>query len=320
MGVFRNENALHAFSGIPSNSENALTGCQSPERRDITQGVSWLIHRGFRQEGAVGKAGIAQQPAEGRSSDHSFANMFMAVEFRSSRGLGVVAMPNPYGLKADGSLNLLHGFGVALFTDDVISGDVNVTGIQAHGNRSAGTKRLDKFRDLLQRTAEGKLGSGGILNQNPEVGALPGQTIDGLLNRLCGQPQALIAGQALPASRVQDQKLRSQSQGALYLATKSGNGVGPHTLCLRAHVDQVAGMNRHGADVVLLAQFLEPGRIGRLHRTGLPHTRTGGEDLEGVGAAFDGAGNGCVHTAGRGEVNADTLLCNCHLFSITAMV
>ena len=175
-----------------------------------------------------------QQSAERLSADRAFADMLMPVQLRPKRSLRVVAVPYHNRVKADSLADQKHRFDVAVWRDDVVARDVDVAGIQANADRRARLQTLDQLGNLLELRAQRELRAGGVLNEDLERLALPGDAVDGPLNRLRSQAQAFIAGQSLPASRMKNEVLSAERERALHLAAKCRNGVGADGLGLAA--------------------------------------------------------------------------------------
>jgi len=276
------------------------------EGGDVAGLVAGVVDGSFGDEGAVGESRIVQQAAEGRCADGSFADVLMAVELGTECGLGIVAVPDLDGVEADGCANLLHGVGIASLGDDVVSGDVDVAGVEADGDGGVGAEAFHQLGDLLQLATEGELRSGGVLDEDVEVGTGEVDTGDGTLDGLCGQVQALVSGKALPTAGMEDEELRAKGQGALDLSAKGCDGVGAHGLRLAADVDEIAGVDGNGANAELGAQLAHLERVGWLDCGGPPHAWAGGEDLEGVGTDLDCAIDRRPSAAGGAEMDADT--------------
>jgi len=128
-----------------------------------------------------------------------------------------------------------------------------------------------------------------VFDEDVEVGSGEVDSGNGALDGLRGQAQAFVAGEPLPTAGMEDEELRAQGQRALDLAAKGSDGVGAHGFGLATDVDEITGVDGHGADVELGAQLAHLFCVGGFDRRGAPHARAGGEDLEGVGANLDGA-------------------------------
>ncbi len=194
---------------------------------------------------------------------------------------------------------------------------MDVAGVEADGDGGAGSEALDEFGYLLELAAEGELGAGGVFDEDFEVVVLPGEAVDGALDGLGGEAEAFVAGEALPASGMEDEVLGAEGEGALDLSSKSQNGVGADGFGLAAEVDEIAGVDGDGADVVQGAELAHPGGVFGFDRGGAPHAGAGGEDLEGVGAGFDGAVDGGPAASGGAEMDADSLLLRGHCSRLT---
>lgn len=81
------------MSGMRVRSEIDFLRHKSLERLDVSAIVAGFVDRRFGDEGGMGQAQIIQQDAEGLAADHSLADMLVAVQLRTTSGLGIVAMP-----------------------------------------------------------------------------------------------------------------------------------------------------------------------------------------------------------------------------------
>ena len=183
--------------------------------------------------------------------------------------------------------------------DDVVSGYVKVAGVEADGYGSAaGLEGGDQLGDLFEFAAERELGAGGVFDQDAEVRGLaevePG---DGVFDGLLGELEAFVAGEAFPAAGMEDEVFGAECEGSLDLAAEGSGGVEADGFGLAAEVDEVAGVDGDGADVVFGSEFAHLCGVFRFDGGGLPLTGARGEDLEGVCAGFDGSIDCCPTTA-----------------------
>ena len=160
---------------------------------DIPAVVAGLIDGGFSDEGDMSEAWMVEQNAEWFDPDGTFSNVLMAVELRSSRSLGVVAMDDFHMVQSNGRIEMLQGLLDALFADEVIAGDVGVAGINAGGNGDDATEAADDFGDLLEATSEREFGTGGILDEDGQTRSREVETLGGSRNGSGGLQQARFA-------------------------------------------------------------------------------------------------------------------------------
>ena len=92
--------------------------------------------------------------------------------------------------------------------------------VQTDGDGRVGMQALHQLGDLLQLAAERELCAGGVFDQDAEVGAREVDSGNRALDGLSRQTQALLTGQPLPASGMENEELRMKGQRALHLAAK----------------------------------------------------------------------------------------------------
>ncbi len=71
----------------------------------------------------------------GSIPDIPLADMLVPVQLRSSRRLGIVAVPHPHRIEAHRRAGLLHRLLIALGRHDVVAGNMRVARVQAHAHR-----------------------------------------------------------------------------------------------------------------------------------------------------------------------------------------
>src|ERR1035438_362828 len=107
--------------------------------------VAGLVHRGFGNEGGVGKALVVEQPPEGLNAYRSLADRFVPVELGAAFGFGVVAVPNAHRIEAHRGAGLPHRLRVAFGGDQIVAGHVGVASIQAHAHRRGRSQPLHQL-------------------------------------------------------------------------------------------------------------------------------------------------------------------------------
>lgn len=116
--------------------------------------IAWLIDRSFGDKGAVAEAGVVQQTAKRLGADRALADVFVPVQLRSARSFGIVAVPDAHRCKAHRRLDLRNSRFIALGRNNVISGNMGVTGIEADAHWRCCLQTLHQFRYLLEAAAE----------------------------------------------------------------------------------------------------------------------------------------------------------------------
>src|SRR5260370_11678679 len=94
------------------------------------------------------RARIIQQPAKWLEADLPLADVLMAIELRSARGFGVVAVPDGDVLQAHGGVKLRQRLVQTCFADDVIAGDVGIAGINASTHKNKITPTFPQIPNL----------------------------------------------------------------------------------------------------------------------------------------------------------------------------
>lgn len=218
------------------------------------------------------------------------------------------AVPKPFG-------DLLHGVFVAFGRDEVVAGDVGVTGIQAYVDGGASVEEVDEVGDLVEGAAHGEFGAGGVFDEDAEwkiwVRSGAGEAVDGALDVFGGVLEGFGAGEALPGAGVQDEEVGTEGEGAFDFAAEGHGGVVADGLRLGAEIDEVGGVDGERGDVVLGAEGAHLFGVFGGDGGGAPGAGRGREDLEAVGTAIDGALDGGPSAAGGGEVDADALVGRC---------
>ena len=121
--------------------------------------------------------------------------------------------------------------------------------------------------------------------------------------------QALFATAAAKRSRMQDEKVRSQRQGAFHLSAKGGDGFAVEQGVAAGEIHQIIRMDRQQLQVVALAQAAHLLALRERKFVGLPLPRAGGENLKCIAAQPVGPfGRVLDPTCGR-SMNADPARC-----------
>ena len=197
---------------------------------------------------------VVEQTAERLEPDTSLPDVLMAVEFRTARGFSVVAMPEVDILEADGAVKSVKRFGVSGVTNNVISGDVGMTGIDAGSARHEVAQEVQQLGDLFEVGAERELRSGGVLDQNAQLSGFEVKALGPLLDGECDAPQAFFAAGAAELSRMKDEIVSPKCQGAFDLAAKARNGLRMEFGIASRQVHQIVRMDGQRLQAVPDAQ------------------------------------------------------------------
>ena len=251
-----------------------------------------------------------QHTSKGSRADRAFTDVLMPVKLRAHCRLGIIAVPHAHCIEADRPAHQLHRLRIPFLRHDVVSSNVQMACIEAHRDRRTLPQTLDKLGDLFELRAKRKLRSCRVLHQDAKRrSASEVDALGRLDDRLSGQPETFFTRQAFPASGMQHQVFRSQRKRPLHLAAKALDGHRPHSLSLRAQIDQVTCVDRNGTHVMLRAHLAHLRSVRRLDRVHAPHPRARGEELEGVGAGLHRALDRRPASACGPHVYPDALLC-----------
>src|SRR5438309_422714 len=165
---------------------------------------------------------------------------------------------------------------------------------------------FDELGDLFEGGAEGKLGTGGVLDEDLEVaGGGEVDSVHGALDAFGSFGEAFVAGESAIAAGVQDEVFGAECETAFDFAAKGGDGFLPELVGLACEVDEVADVDNGGLDAVFAAERAHLVTLLGGEVEGLPHARTRAEDLEGVAAEAIGALRGGLDAASGGGVHTD---------------
>ena len=116
--------------------------------------ISRIINRRFRDEGCMLKAAIVQQRSKYLQSQFAAAYVLVTIQPRSALGLSVITMPHANVFQTHRFRKMLQRELAAFVTDDVISGNVSVAGIDARAHGHGVAKKLQQLRNLLKSAAQ----------------------------------------------------------------------------------------------------------------------------------------------------------------------
>src|SRR5271157_2034507 len=175
----RRQNRVRRLTNSPAETVHPWSGHKLLEHIDVPTVVSRLVNGGFGDEGSMREAQIIEQNPESPFADGSFADVLVAVELRSASGLGVVTVDDSHVVQANGCVEMLQRFVDTFFSNNVVSGDVRVTGVDAGGDGDNAAETVDNVGDLLEAAPEGEFGAGGIFNKDSESGFCDVQALSG---------------------------------------------------------------------------------------------------------------------------------------------
>ena len=135
---------------------------------DVSAVVTGTIDRRFGNEGRVRQSQIVEQDPESFFADRSLPDLLVTVELRSARSFRIVAMPYLHVIQSDRGIKMLQGFIESGLANDVVSGNVSVTCVDARANRDDSAQTIQDLRDLLKTSAQREFRAGRVFNENRE--------------------------------------------------------------------------------------------------------------------------------------------------------
>src|SRR5919108_3892385 len=106
------------------------------------------------------KSGVVQQPPERFQSDTSLPDVLVAVELRTARRLGVIAMPHANILESHGRVQVGESSLHSRRAHEVVAGNMNMAGVDAGSYGHHVAQKLEQFGNLLKAAAQGIFGAG----------------------------------------------------------------------------------------------------------------------------------------------------------------
>ncbi len=94
--------------------------------------------------------------------------MLVTIKLRTTGCFRIVTVPDRDVLQANRSIEFVHRFSQAMLENNVVSGDVNVTGIDAGSNGYIVPQMMDDLRNLLKAAPYRILSAGSVFNQDCE--------------------------------------------------------------------------------------------------------------------------------------------------------
>src|SRR5215470_8743825 len=107
---------------------------QRLQRRHIPPIIPRPVNRRLGDKCRVTYTGIIQQSSKRCPADRSLPDMLVPIEVGSAFRLGVIAMPDANIVKTNRRIEMTQRLLISLRSDDVISRDMRVAGINARPN------------------------------------------------------------------------------------------------------------------------------------------------------------------------------------------
>ena len=220
--------------------------------------VARIIVRRLRNERTIRKPRIVQQPPKRLNADISLPDVFVPVELRSARRLGIVAVPHPHCIHAKRNISLRDRVRIAFSRNNVVSGNMRMAGIEAHAHRRVRLQPLHQFRHLLKVAAQRALRTGRVFNQDAEIRSLPRQSVHRRSQSTL--PQASAPHSASCPSTTPDAApgIPRPASAPAQSPRESGNTLLADIRRLAANIHQVAGMDDQRPNIVLRPQRPHP--------------------------------------------------------------
>src|SRR5581483_2690371 len=118
-------------------------------------------------------------------------------------------MPDFHTGQSDGCVQLPQGLVQALFTDDIVSRYVRMTGIDARANWNDSIQPVEDFGNLLKASSQRELGPGSVFDQNCQATLPQIESLRRGGDSCRGAQQPLFSISAPKRSRMQDQVIRT---------------------------------------------------------------------------------------------------------------
>ncbi len=187
--------------------------------------------------------GVVDQAAERLEPERPLADVLVPIDPTAARPLRVVQVERAHRRKTDGPLELLHGSLVAAVGLEVVSGRVDVAGVDADADAPA-RRAGDLFPDglqLLEPPAEAGPLPGGRLDEQPR---LPGHACERARHRLPHEPVSFLL--VVVAPRVEDERGDPEPLAAVQLVGERLPALLADLPIRRGAVDEVGRMGGHG--------------------------------------------------------------------------
>ena len=193
----------------------------------------------------------------------------------------------------------------AFFADDVVSGDVSVTGVDAGRDRNDAAQAIDDFGDLLEAASQGEFGASGIFDQDGESGFRQVKALGSSGDGGSGLQQSSFAIGAAERAGMEHEIVGADSQRTLDFSAKRLDGFLQELLVGAGQIHQIICMDDQRLEIVFCAESGHLLALQFAQFVGSPLARAGRENLKRVAAKAMGAFGRIVDASGGGGVDAD---------------
>src|SRR5438874_10774886 len=260
-----------------------LAPTQPAQRRQILQiGGRLGLLRCLEHLRHARKAWIVEQQAERTQAEPAAPDVLVAVEAGAERGAGVVQMEREHARQSHRARAALDGGGVTRGRADVVAGDEQVAGVQAHAHPLGAPHAPDDPRQVLERSPERVAPAGRVLEGHAHAGAR--RADQRLVHRPRHRVEAGLPPRAHVRAGVHDQTAETQRLGALQLVRERVDGLPPGRGHGRGQVDEVAAVREGVPDPRAAARGAERAGGGRVEGRRRPLALVLEEDLDGAAA------------------------------------
>lgn len=279
---------------------------ETPEGFDVSTVVAGAIDGRFENERAASEPRMIQNAAKRIAADLAFADVLVTIKMRAEGGFGIVRVNDMDARETHGSLDFgkraFETFGCA----QIMTGGEKMRGIDANTEREFETL-VDDALDFGEARADGSSLPGCVFQQDTQISKI---------HAARGLPQSVGDGgdrrghrSAFAAAGMRHQEIGAESDGANDFFMKGLDRTDAKNAIRRSEIDQIIVVNDERAKLQFLTASTEAKRGGtdalRAIRGTTPHTRTGGKNLERVGAEIVGKVERGSNFAGDGRVDAN---------------
>src|SRR6266850_3240646 len=267
----------------PSRGPPFLTAAQPAQRREILQvGRRLGLLRRLEHLRHARKAWIVEQQAERTQAEPAPPDVLVAVEAGAERGAGVVEVEREHARQSHRVRTALDGGGVARGRADVVAGDEQVAGVQAHPHPLGAPHAPDDPRQVLERSPERVAPAGRVLEGHAHAGTRRAR--QRLVHRPRHRVEAGLPPRAHVRAGVYDQTAEPQRFRALQLVRERVDGLPPGRGHGRGQVDEIAAVREGVPDPRAAARGAERAGGGGVERRRRPLALVLEEDLDGAAA------------------------------------
>ncbi len=247
-------------------------------------GVFVGIDRRFENEGFISQFLVGQNAGEACFSDLAFADVFVPIQMRTQRSFGIVGVEDLDLVEPEYAV----GCGYCCFQTggggDIEARGQKMAGIKAIGDREASFagRQIPDHSDFFETLTDPGAASYCVFEKHGQAGGT--ESRGGFGEAQCERRKTLFERLVFIVTRMEDKIVCADGFGAVKFATEGCDRLLSYLWIERGQVDEVIGVDHERREIQPLAGGFEAADIVWIRRGSPPHARTGGEDLEGIGA------------------------------------